>query len=154
IQSDTEALVDRIAGVVEAFNDVFDVIAEQFTIDPVTNRGGPLIGDSTLTNLQRSLQRVIANTFETDDIESAGQIGIQFDDAGRLSLDEDELTAALSSNFNAVRGFFAGAGGFADTLRTVADNAVDVVDGSLIARIDGANDTISDIDEQIADAER
>jgi len=154
IQSDTAALVDRISGVVTAFNDVFDLISEQFQIDPVTNRGGPLIGDSTLTSMQQALQRVIATSFGTGAIKTPREIGLGFDGEGRLELDEAKLSAALGSNFNGVRSFFAGAGGFADTLRKVTDNAVDVVDGSLLARIEGTTDTINDIDDQIADAER
>jgi len=154
IESDVDALVDRIASVVEAFNDVFDVIAEQFKIDPGTNRGGPLIGDSTLSNLQRALQSAIARDFGDGAIQTAGEIGISFGDNNRLELDEADLRSALSSNFNAVRAFFTGQDGFADTLRSATDNAVDVVDGSLIARIEGTNSTITDIDEQIVGAER
>jgi flagellar hook-associated protein 2 len=104
--------------------------------------------------MQQALQRVIATSFGTGAIKTPREIGLGFDGEGRLELDEAKLSAALGSNFNGVRSFFAGAGGFADTLRKVTDNAVDVVDGSLLARIEGTTDTINDIDDQIADAER
>ena len=153
IAPDIDAIVEAIGEIVSAFNDVTSVIQGQFDVDPATNRGGPLIGDSTLSSLKNRLTSVIASQFGTSGIISAGQIGISLGDGAVLTLDEDELRAQLESDFDGVRDLFAGSDGLADRLRSVADAFVDTVDGALVSRINGTSRSIQDLDEQIANAE-
>ncbi len=154
VAPDIDAIVESISEIVTAFNDVTSVIQEQFQVDPTTNRGGPLIGDSTLSSLKTRLTSVIANQLGVDDaIVSAGQIGLSLGDGAALELDEDELRAQLEADYGGVRRFFTGSGGLADALRSVADAFVDTVDGALVSRIEGTSRSIQDIDEQIANAE-
>lgn len=154
VDEDADAIVDAISGFVTTYNDIVSIIGEQADVDPNTNRGGPLIGDSTLITLKRQLSSVIASEIGSGTITSAIQIGIELDASGELSLDEDELRSKLSSDFDDVRSFFAGSGSFADQLRVIADTFVDPVGGALVTRIQGVNDTIADLDESIADAEK
>jgi flagellar hook-associated protein 2 len=153
IEPDVDASVAAIQEVVDAFNEITKVINQQFEIDPETNRGGPLIGDSTLSDLQQRLSRVVASQIGSDTIRQAGQIGIRFDADGLLALDAEELRADLTSDLAGVRAFFSGAGSFSDQLRDVAQSFVDPVDGLLVTRIGGATLTISDLADQIAAAE-
>jgi flagellar hook-associated protein 2 len=153
VDEDTDAIVDAISGFVTTYNDIVSIIGEQADVDPTTNRGGPLIGDSTLITLKRQLSSVIASEIGSGTITSAIQIGIELDASGELSIDEDKLRSKLSSDFDDVRSFFAGSGSFADQLRVIADTFVDPVGGALVTRIQGVNDTIADLDESIADAE-
>jgi flagellar hook-associated protein 2 len=48
VEPDQDEIVTAIQDVVAAYNDVIDIIETQSQVDPTTNRGGPLIGDSTL----------------------------------------------------------------------------------------------------------
>lgn len=153
VAPDLDAIVESISEIVTAFNDITSIIQGQFTVDPSTNRGGPLIGDSTLSSLKTRLTSVIANQFGSGSILSAGQIGLSLGNGAQLELDEDELRAKLESDFEGVRSFFAGTGGLADSLRNVADAFVDTVDGALVSRIEGTSRSIQDIDAQIAKAE-
>ncbi len=153
VAPDLDAIVDAIKEIVTAFNDVTSIIQDQFKVDPTTNRGGPLIGDSTLSSLKTRLTSVIANQAGTGSITTAGQIGLSLGDGAALELDEDELRAALESDFDGVRSFFAGTGGLADGLRTVADAFVDTVDGALVSRINGTSRSIQDLDTEITSAE-
>ena len=153
VAADTDRIVTAIQDVVSAFNDVISIIQEQFDVDPTTNRGGPLIGDSTLTTLKQRLTASIASQIGSGDITSATQIGLSLDNEGQLTLDADELADQLEADFSGVRSFFAGADGLADLLRSTADAFVDTVDGALTARINGTTDAIADIDEQITAAE-
>ncbi len=148
-----DEVADAIVELVSLYNDVVDLIAEQAELDPTTNRGGPLIADSTLVGLQQRLAMVVASAIGSGSITSAIQIGLELDRDGKLVLDEDELDAALASNFEGVASFFAGADSFADQLREIADTYTDTVDGALVARINGTTDTISDLSQSISDAE-
>jgi flagellar hook-associated protein 2 len=153
VAPDIDAIVEAISDIVTAFNDVTSIIQGQFQVDPATNRGGPLIGDSTLSSLKTRLTSVIANQLGSGSIDSAGQIGLSLGAGAALQLDEEELRARLQADFGGVRGFFTGSGGLADALRNVADAFVDTVDGALVSRIEGTSRSIQDIDGQIANAE-
>jgi flagellar hook-associated protein 2 len=153
IEKDIDAMVTAISGLVSAYNDVVSIIGEQAEVDPITNRGGPLIGDSTLITLKRQLSNVIASEIGSGTITSAIQIGIELDASGNLSVDEDELRSKLSSDFDDVKSFFAGSGSFADQLRAIADTFVDPVEGALVTRIEGTNKSIADLEQSISDAE-
>ena len=153
VEPDPDEVAGAISDLVSVFNDVIEIIAEQAKVDPATNRGGPLIGDSTLIGLQQQLARVVASEIGSGSVTSAIQIGLELDRDGTMQLDEDELDAALASDFEGVASFFAGVGSFADQLRDVADNHTDTVDGALVTRINGASSSIQDLAESISDAE-
>ncbi len=153
VEQDIDAMVAAISGFVSAYNDVVSIISEQAEVDPTTNRGGPLLGDSTLVTLKRQLSSIIASSIGSGTITSAAQIGIELDAKGTLTLDEDDLRSQLSSSLDDVRSFFAGSGSFADQLRVVADTFVDSVDGQLVTRIEGTSTSITDLEQTIADAE-
>jgi flagellar hook-associated protein 2 len=153
VARDNDAVAEAIAGVVAAYNDVMTVINEQAQIDLSTNRGGPLLGDSTLLSLQRRLSTVVASSIGSGDVQIAAQLGLEIDREGKLSLDEDELDAAIASGFDDVAAYFSGPSSFADQLRDVADDFVDPVDGFLIARINGTSSSIAELDERIARGE-
>ena len=154
IKADEDKIVAAIEDFVAAYNDVIDIIEAQAQVDSTTNRGGPLIGDSTLLSLRRQLSSIIASQIGSGAIQAASEIGISTSGTdGKLTLDEDELRGQLAKDLDAVAVFFAGTGSLFDQLRVVAHTYVDPVDGLLIARITGTNDTIADIDKQISRAE-
>lgn len=153
VEPEPDEVADALSAFVSLYNDVIDVIAEQAQVDPTTNRGGPLIGDRTLLGLQQQLSSVVASQIGSGSITSAIQFGLELDRDGRLQLDEEELAAALASDFEGVAGFFAGVDSFADKLRTVADAYVDPVDGALVTRINGTSESIDDLAQSISDAE-
>ena len=153
IDEDVDAIVTTISELVSAYNDVVSIIGEQAEVDPTTNRGGPLIGDSTLVSLKRQLSTVIASSIGSGSITASVQIGIELDAEGILTLDEDELRSELSASSADVKNFFAGVDSFADQLRTITDTFVDPVDGLLITRINGTNQSISDLGKSITAAE-
>ncbi|MFQ5696683.1 MAG: flagellar filament capping protein FliD [Myxococcota bacterium] len=162
VQTDIDSIVSKVSAAVTAFNSVGALISEQSKVDPSTNRGGPLLGDSVVTRLQRDLGSVLATSFGTGTIQTAGQVGLSLDRQGVLSLDETKLRSALATSIDGVSTFFSGAGGFADALRNVADAFVRPTDpsdptgtakGILLARIDGQSRAISDLDTRIQRAQ-
>ncbi|MCZ6714022.1 MAG: flagellar filament capping protein FliD [Deltaproteobacteria bacterium] len=151
--TNADAIVTAIQDVVSAYNDVVSIMNEQAEVDPSTNRGGPLIGDSTLVTLKRQLSGIIASQIGSGNIDASIQIGIELDANGVLQLDESELRSELSASLDDVKSFFAGPGSFADQLRAVADTFVDPIDGVLVTRIQGTTKTIAGLVSSIADAE-
>jgi flagellar hook-associated protein 2 len=153
IDTSVDDIVDRISQLVSNFNEIAGVVNEQNRVDPTTNRGGPLLGDSALTSLSQRLAGSIARSYGTGDITTTAQVGIQLGRDGLLSLDEDKLRNALESGFEDAASFLTGTGSFTDSLREVLDSFVDPVDGGLVARINGTTASIADVDDSIEAAE-
>jgi flagellar hook-associated protein 2 len=151
IAPDQNALVSEIHGIADAFNAVVGAVNQQFKIDPATNRGGPLIGDSTLSSLQQRLEAVLASPEGSGSITQSAQIGLGLDTNGQITIDDTQLRSALASDLSGVRSFFSGAGSFSDQLRGVAQSFVDPVEGLLTTRVSGTTGLISSLDQQIAD---
>jgi flagellar hook-associated protein 2 len=151
--TNADAVVTAIQNVVGAYNSVIELIEEQGQVDPATNRGGPLLGNSTLLGLRRQLSQIVSSSIGSGNIVAASQIGITGDRTGQLSIDEDKLREELSESLDDVASFFAGLGSFSDQLRAVTDTYLDPVTGLLKARIDGTGKSISDLAEQIEKAE-
>ncbi len=153
VAEDADTIVTNIQALVSAYNDIVDIIATQNEVDPETNRGGPLIGDSTLVSFQRQLSAVVASQIGTGTFDTSGSVGLSLDRDGTLKLDEDDLRSALASDFTAAGTFFAGLDSFSDKMRVVVDSYSDPVEGRLITRIEGINTSITRIDNDILSAE-
>ena len=153
IEQDDDSIVDLISDIVTQYNDIVSIIDEQANIDPTTNRGGPLLGDSTLSGLRRQLGTVIASQIGSGSLQSASELGLDSDRDGTLTLDETDLRAKLASDPTGVAEFFSGSGSLTDQLRSVTDTYTDIVDGLLVARINGTSSSIDDISDSILKAE-
>lgn len=111
VESDTEALKEKITTFVTSYNDVMDWILsgyEEFGGSSVVDEEsgedaslGPLLrGDATINSVKRQLQSVL-----TDTIDNSGQysilseIGITTNINGTLNQNNDTLDDALDSNF-------------------------------------------------------
>lgn len=155
LDSNADAIVDKLKELAETFTSIVDVINEQFVLDPTTNRAGPLVGDATLISLKQKLTAAVSQLLgdEDADIRAASQIGFEITRSGQLEFDEEVFRARFASDPDAVVEFFAGPDSFADQLRSVADGFVDVVDGAIVTRINGINRTLSDLSDSITAAE-
>lgn len=153
ISNDTEAIEEQLADFVAKYNEVMAFIAEQTKYDNVAERGGPLIGDSTLRTLRRTLQSVITTPVNgTPAI--LGEIGIATQKNGTLSISSAKLSDALTGNLDGVGNLFLSAGnGLAQSVIDYADDAVRLGDGILTARIDGAQSEINRMEARIATKE-
>ena len=112
VAADTNSIISALQKVVSDYNAINSFITSQFTYNTTTNTAGVLAGDSTLRNIQSSLQtpvnELVSNRYTN--YEMAGQIGLAFDQNGNLTLDTGELQDALANNFTAVAALFLGDG--------------------------------------------
>ncbi len=112
LERDVDAIVTALKEFVDAYNGVNSFIAGQFAYNAATESAGVLAGDSTLRNIQSTLQsqvvQSVQNQFTT--LGVTGQVGLDFNRNGSLSLDEKKFRDALSDNFAAVAALFLGDG--------------------------------------------
>jgi flagellar hook-associated protein 2 len=153
VDTNTSEVREQIQKVVDAYNAIADVIRSQNTVDPNTNRGGPLLGDSALVDLAQALSGSLARQYGDGSVKSTAQMGIELTREGKLEIRDQVLSDALESDFEGVADFFAGAGQFADSFREVLDRIVDPTDGTLTSRIEGTNERIAQLRLSITRAE-
>ena len=150
VNNDNEAIEEQVADFVAKYNEVMTFIADQTKYDSATEQGGPLIGDSTLRTLRRTLQSVIT-TPVTGSPSILGEIGIATQKDGTLSVNSSKLSDALANNLDGVGNLFvASVNGLARAVINYSDNAIRFGDGILTAHIDGAQDEINKIEDRIA----
>lgn len=113
VATDSSSLTGAVNGFIKAYNDLNAQISALGAYDPDTKTGGPLLGDSTLRNLQSSIRRQLSTSItglQGSSLTNLSQIGISFQKDGTLSLDSAKLTTAINNNFNDIPGLFAAVG--------------------------------------------
>jgi flagellar hook-associated protein 2 len=118
ISRDTNSVKANVAAFVKAYNDLSKSIKDVSGYDPETKKGGVLLGDSTVQNLQASLRRQLTTgiTGLTGGLSNLSQVGISFQKDGSLALDSGKLDKAITSNFSDIAALFAAVGNASDNL--------------------------------------
>jgi len=113
VNKDTAALTASVNGFVKAFNDLNGQFASLGGYNADTKTGGPLLGDSTLRNLQATIRRQMTSSLtglQGTGLTNLSQIGIAFQKDGSLALDSSKLQKAIDNNYNDIAGLFAAVG--------------------------------------------
>jgi len=145
IAQDTSAASKAISAYVTAYNNVQTTLASLTAFDTSTETGSVLTGDSVARRIQTSLASIMNQTSTSETaFPNLGSIGIISNADGTLSVDQDKLNAALSSNLGAVSSLFDSAGGISDFTNNVVDSFTDT-NGGLTAATAGANAQLTDL---------
>ena len=153
-KDDTSQVRTNIEGFVADFNSVMEAIDIQIAVDPDTGQSGPLAGDPTILGLQSRLRNVVAGQISglQGGLDALVLTGVAFDRTGRLQIDDDRLSTALSENLDQVRQLFTAQGNTSDTgvafvgstkNTRAGDYAVDVTQAALKAEALGTVDLIA-----------
>ncbi len=101
---DTTSLKSNLNSIISAYNAVVSLYQKDTGYDTDTNVAGPLLGDSVVADVADNLRMPlleIARGFVSggDTYLTAGQIGLQLDDQGQLSLDSSTFDDAVTNNY-------------------------------------------------------
>jgi len=170
---DVDTIKQAVHDFVDSYNalmsDLSSRISEQPVIPPQQDSDylkGLFFGDGMLTNIQSRLRNVMMSPIGSDpSLNLLSQIGIstgattgggtvnQDSIDGKLVVDDDKLTAMLTSNPDGVKkllGATVGTNGFAQALDAALDPEVQA-GGDFDTLISQANSQVSDYADQIAD---
>lgn len=142
-RDNTQAL-DKVKDFVSKFNDLVGQIQTDTKYDAKTKKGGPLTGDSFVSNLTTQLTRQLTDTFTSasdPNFANYRSVGLEITREGTLKLDEAKFTAALESNPAQVWALF----GHEDTTTTTSNGqTVSLVtsDDGIAKRLDGFIDSL------------
>jgi flagellar hook-associated protein 2 len=166
---DQAAISDKVKSFVDQYNSTIDFIRNAITEKRVPNastdtdaRKGTLFGDPQLTGLLSQLRSAISDkTGITGAVQSLADVGVSTGSgsggaasadavAGKLTLDADKLTDALTDNRLDVKAFLTDTTkGIASKLGKLLDPVSKVTTGLVDIRAKEAGDESSDIDDQI-----
>jgi flagellar hook-associated protein 2 len=143
---DTAAAANAVNSFVDAYNSVIGIINQQFTVNPITNRQGPLGSDSALRSLQANLLNDVTYSITGNDgLVNLAALGIDLNNDGTLSVNQiatdthPSFGKVLAENPDAVRNFFENASGtgFANVFNNDLFSLTDTTDGILNVDIAG-----------------
>jgi flagellar hook-associated protein 2 len=154
VEKDNSSVVSMVESLVSQYNTLMDALDTLQSYDSETGRAGVLLGDRTTSMIQSRMRSFLSFQVEgvDDAVNGLGQLGIEVDRDGKLSLDSDTLTTALENHYDDVVNFFTqdeeGSEGLAVQLYDTLDNYVKST-GVLAAKEDGLQASIDDIEDQI-----
>jgi flagellar hook-associated protein 2 len=156
IAADHSAITKAVTELVDKFNAVNDIVNEQFTLDPNTNRQGTTAGDASLRGMLSRLRKELSTSGGTGaGYRYLSDVGINFEKDGSLTLDQGKLTDALENDPTALANLFlTKENGIGKRLPEAVDDFISAVDGALVFRQKGIGQSIKQIDEKIAREER
>ncbi|MDG2220545.1 MAG: flagellar filament capping protein FliD, partial [Rubripirellula sp.] len=131
---------DSAVTAVKAFADQFNLLIEKLdaltVYDETTEEVGLLFGSSEALRIRSGYNRLLTGSISSaGSFKSIGQVGLQFNEDGKLDFDADELTEALKDGQLDVEAFFTSeSSGLSDRLDRLAETIAGESSSMLINR--------------------
>jgi flagellar hook-associated protein 2 len=113
VGNDTAAIRTRIQTFVSTYNAMQATINGLRSYDAASGAAGPLLGDSMLLTLESSLRRGLTDTVDglSGPYGSLAALGVTTSADGSLAIDEAQLDAAITGDFDGIAQLFGKTGG-------------------------------------------
>lgn len=147
VTQDNSAATAAVQAFVAAYNSYAGIVGTLSSYDASTKTAGILLGDTTLTSVQRQISGLLGSKVPNNSIGSLASLGITRSATGTLTLDSDRLKAALGSTPDAVKDLFAGPSGYATRLKTSL-TAFTASSGIIATRELGLNSSLTKLTTQ------
>lgn len=159
VKEDREVVVGKIKTFVDAVNGVLGFIQQQNQLNENSDTSSTLGGDSLLRSIEQRFRSLIQNPQYGlgGGIVRLSELGIQFNRAGVLELNNDKFNKILASDPPSVQKFLAGDGfktGFVPALKREISTLTNSAFGTIGNRKKSLQGRIKQIDERIASKER
>jgi flagellar hook-associated protein 2 len=135
---------------VTAYNTLSATLRSQLVTDPTVTYGDTLIDHETTSSIQRVMQGMLSQTVvPSGAVRMLGDLGLELQQDGSLSLNAITLNNAISVNPGAVNAIFSTATtGIAAETKALADAQTNSVTGSLITEESSLQTSISDMTDR------
>jgi len=160
VSTDDEALVEKVQGFVDAYNEVLTYYNTNSVYNADSGIRGGLVGESGARSVVEGLGQLISQGYDgvSGDYTALSQVGISTTSNGTLELDVEALKDALADDYDSVEALFTTEdddtstyGPLATIRNTIEDLYVDSDSGTLTSRIDSIESTIEDYEERVSD---
>jgi flagellar hook-associated protein 2 len=131
VSRDTTNVKTAIEGFVKAYNDMAATMKDVGGYDFKTQKGGLLLGDTTLRSMQNQARSILTQRLEYADggVSSLSDIGVSFQRDGTLSINGGKLDGVLADPTKNVAGLFAVMGVPSDSLVSYGTSTSDTKSG-------------------------
>lgn len=154
LSQDVNAVKTNIKALATAYNEVVKFINERTTYDVTIKQGGVFFNESSARTVIAQLRTALSSTVSgATTYSSVGQIGFKTERDGTITVDDGQLTTALSTNYGAVKALFTNQGavaGLAQSLVSAVDALNDIAGGALTVRKTGLTNEITRVGNDIA----
>jgi flagellar hook-associated protein 2 len=135
VSNDDSGIAKSLDLMVGQFNRVVDRIKSVASYDSVTNVSGLLYGDSEVLRIQTTLSTLFSTRLVSGPIRSISELGISFDDQGKLAFNKSRFEKRLAEDPQAVRDFFSREKtGFSARAKTMIDSLSGENNSALISK--------------------
>lgn len=135
VSNDNSGISKSLDLLVTQFNRVIDKIKSVASYDSVTKVSGLLYGDTEVLRIQSTFSTLFSSRVVTGSIRSVAELGLSFNDQGKLEFDKSRFEKRLSDDPQAVRDFFSKEKtGFAARAKTMIDSLSGENNSALISK--------------------
>ncbi|MFO1063726.1 MAG: flagellar filament capping protein FliD [Pirellulales bacterium] len=144
VKSNSDTTVKQVQSMVDQVNKVLDKLKELTSFDSSTYKTGLLFGSVEALRTSTSISQLFGSRLTgTGSIRSMAELGVSFNDQGKLALDQTKLKAAIDRDPAAVQEFFTkDTTGFSARAKAVVDSLTGTKSGLLLKRNDSLQATI------------
>ncbi len=137
VSQDKETVKTSVEKFVSEFNSITAIIDNLTLVDPDTEQGGLLQGDTSASSINTRIKRVVTSalTALTGSLTSLTDIGVSFQTDGTLSVDSTKLQTAIDTNYDELAGLFVAQGKPTDSLVKYVSATDDTTPGSYAVNI-------------------
>jgi flagellar hook-associated protein 2 len=144
---DPTGVKDKVRNLVQAYNDMvsdFGILSGKKSDDPEDVFSGSLAGDSAVRTVLSQIRQVLFSESETKgtDVANLRNLGVSVDRNGVLSLNETELDAAVSQNYDQVVQALSGRQSVVENGQTVTKRGLGVAMSAKLTQIMGPSGAI------------
>jgi len=150
VTKDSAAMSEKMQTLVDSYNG-FLALLDDYQDQGDEESYGILFGDATTNNLRSNLYSNLFKQIDNGDSDYTylSRLGVEVQDDGRLSFDEDTFEEALTDDPEGVQSFFTTSDtGFADIMNETLDAYLDW-DGILSTKIDGLESSVDRVNDKI-----
>jgi flagellar hook-associated protein 2 len=160
VGADTSSMSSAIGQFVTDYNSAIGLVDNEFTYSSGTSSQGVLSSDSTVRNLQQTLQSLLnyvatPASGTTTSVSTLSSLGISINSDGSLSLDSGTLNDALTNSATDVQNFFMGSAlnGFAANVTSQLGVYTNPGSGAFTVDLNSMTTSYNDLASQISDYE-
>jgi len=154
LSQDVNAVKTNIKALATAYNEVVKFINDRSTYDITTKQGGVFFNEGAARTVLSRLRSALSSAVSGATVYSnVGQVGFKTERDGTITVDEGQLSTALSANYSAVKALFSNQGaatGLAQAVVSAVDGLNDVSGGALALRKNGLTSEIARVGNDIA----
>lgn len=147
VSQDNTAATTAVQNFVSAYNSYVGTVGTLSSYDATSHSAGVLLGDTTLSSVQRQIAAVLGSRVGGNSIGSLAALGVTRQPDGTMALDSTKLASALRSNPSVVQDLFTGPQGYATRLNTTL-TAFTSSTGVLATRQQSLNDSLTKLSTQ------